>query len=93
MAVVGSIYAVSGGITVGNLQAFVRYIWQINQPLSQMTQLSTVIQSSFAAIERVFEILDEEEEIPDVENPVKIENVKGMLHLSMLILDTEKIQL
>ena len=77
MAVVGSIYAVSGGITVGNLQAFVRYIWQINQPLSQMTQLSTVIQSSFAAIERVFEILDEEEEIPDVENPVKIENVKG----------------
>ncbi|MDO0499134.1 ABC transporter ATP-binding protein/permease, partial [Clostridioides difficile] len=77
VAVVGSIYAVSGGITVGNLQAFVRYIWQINQPLSQMTQLSTVIQSSFAAIERVFEILDEEEEIPDVENPVKIENVKG----------------
>lgn len=77
VAVVGSIYAVSGGITVGNLQAFVRYIWQINQPLSQMTQLSTVIQSSFAAIERVFEILDEEEEIPDVENPVKIENVQG----------------
>ncbi|MDB0439138.1 ABC transporter ATP-binding protein [Clostridioides difficile] len=77
VAVVGSIYAVSGGITVGNLQAFVRYIWQINQPLSQMTQLSTVIQSSFAAIERVFEILDEEEEIPDIENPVKIENVQG----------------
>ncbi|MCC0729691.1 ABC transporter ATP-binding protein [Clostridioides sp. ZZV14-6048] len=77
VAVVGSIYAVSGGITVGNLQAFVRYIWQINQPLSQMTQLSTVIQSSFAAIERVFEILDEEEEIPDVENPIKIENVQG----------------
>ncbi|MCC0635081.1 MULTISPECIES: ABC transporter ATP-binding protein [unclassified Clostridioides] len=77
VAVVGSIYAVSGGITVGNLQAFVRYIWQINQPLSQMTQLSTVIQSSFAAIERVFEILDEEEETPDVENPVKIENVQG----------------
>nr|UWI49413.1 ABC transporter ATP-binding protein/permease [Clostridioides difficile] len=77
VAVVGSIYAVSGGITVGNLQAFVRYIWQINQPLSQMTQLSTVIQSSFAAIERVFEILDEEEEISDIENPVKIENVQG----------------
>lgn len=77
VAVVGSIYAVSGGITVGNLQAFVRYIWQINQPLSQMTQLSTVIQSSFAAIERVFEILDEEEEIPDAENSIKIEVVKG----------------
>lgn len=48
--------------------------------ISQMTQLSTVI-IFFAAIERVFEILDEEEKYLMLKNPVKIENVKEMLHL------------
>ena len=55
----------------------IRYIWQINQPLSQVTQLSSSIQSAFAAIERVFEILDEEEEIPDKVDSIKIENPSG----------------
>lgn len=77
IGVIGGIYAISGVITVGNLQAFIRYIWQINQPLSQVTQLSSTIQSAFAAIERVSEILNEEEEIPDPENSVKIENPRG----------------
>ena len=48
-----------------------------NQPLSQVTQLSSTIQSAFAAIERVFEILNEEEEISDPENPIKLENPRG----------------
>ncbi len=77
IGVIGGIYAISGVITVGNLQAFIRYIWQINQPLSQVTQLSSTIQSAFAAIERVSEILNEEEEIPDPENSVKLENPRG----------------
>ncbi|MEG1482318.1 ABC transporter ATP-binding protein [Clostridium sp.] len=77
MSIIGPIYAIRGIITVGNLQAFIRYIWQINQPLSQMTQLSSTIQSAFAAVERVFEILDEKEESKDPINPVKIEKVKG----------------
>ncbi|WP_461613455.1 ABC transporter ATP-binding protein [Clostridium sp. Marseille-QA1073] len=77
IGVIGGIYAISGVITVGNLQAFIRYIWQINQPLSQVTQLSSTIQSAFAAIERVSEILNEEEEIPDPKNSVKIENPRG----------------
>ena len=55
----------AGVITVGNLQAFIRYIWQINQPLSQVTQLSSAIQSAFAAVDRVFEFLNEEEEVED----------------------------
>ena len=77
IGVMGGINAIAGKITVGNLQAFIRYIWQINQPLSQVTQLSSAIQSAFAAVERVFEFLDEEEDIKDKENSIKLENPKG----------------
>lgn len=77
IGVLGAFYSVAGTLTVGNLQAFIRYIWQINQPLSQVTQLSSAIQAAFAAIERVFEILDEEEQIPDKKNFKKISDPKG----------------
>lgn len=77
VAILGSMTVIAGGITVGNLQAFIRYIWQINQPLSQVTQLSSAIQSAVAAANRVFEFLDEKEEIKDSETAVKLENPKG----------------
>ncbi|ELC8443160.1 ABC transporter ATP-binding protein [Clostridium perfringens] len=77
VGILGSMIVIAGGITVGNLQAFIRYIWQINQPLSQVTQLSSAIQSAVAAANRVFEFLDEKEEIKDPENAVKLENPKG----------------
>ncbi len=77
IGIVGAIFAISGAITVGNLQAFIRYIWQINQPLSQVTQLSSSIQSAVAAAIRVFEFLDEEEEVKDPKNAIKLENPKG----------------
>ena len=77
IGVMGAVFAIAGTITVGNLQAFIRYIWQINQPRTQVTQLSSAIQSAFAAIERVFEILNEEEQIPNKEDSIKIENPKG----------------
>lgn len=65
IAIMGALYALAGVIAVGQLQAFIRYIWQVNQPLSQMTQLSSAIQSSIAAIHRVFDFLDEAEETED----------------------------
>ncbi len=77
VGVTGASISIAGGITVGNLQAFIRYIWQINQPLSQVTQLSSSIQSAFAAAHRVFEFLEEEEETKELENPIKIKNPKG----------------
>ena len=77
IGVLGSIFAIAGSITVGNLQAFIRYIWQINQPLSQVTQLSSAIQSAFSAFDRVFEMLEEEEQEPDKENTIKLENPQG----------------
>ena len=77
VGILGAIYAISGIMTVGNLQASIRYIWQINQPISQITQLSAAIQSAVAAIERVFEILDEKEESPDKVDFIKLENPCG----------------
>lgn len=65
VAILGSFYVISGIIAVGQLQAFIRYIWQVNQPMSQITQLAGAIQSSIAAIHRVFEFLNEDEEIDD----------------------------
>ncbi|ABS39693.1 ABC transporter ATP-binding protein [Clostridium botulinum] len=67
VAIAGAFYAIGGIITVGQLQAFIRYIWQVNQPMSQITQLSSAIQSSVAAVHRVFEFLNEEEESEGVE--------------------------
>ena len=62
MAVMGSFYVISGVIVVGQLQAFIQYIWQVSQPMGNITHLSSVLQSASAAAKRVFEILDEEEE-------------------------------
>lgn len=77
VAVMGAFAVLAGSMTVGNLQAFMRYIWQINQPLSQVTQLSSAIQSAFAATARVFEFLDEEEEIAETAQPSRLENPQG----------------
>ena len=76
-AVIGSLFVLRGVISVGNLQAFVRYIWQVHTPLSQMTTLSSAVQSSLAATERVFAFLDEEEEEREVNKATHTMHVKG----------------
>lgn len=84
MSVLGSFFILQGVLSVGNLQAFIQYIWQISQPMGQITQLSAVLQSAFAATSRVFEFLDEPEEtqlgtlvqLPDkIEGKVSFEDV------------------
>ena len=77
VAVSGTVFVIQGMLTVGNLQAFIRYIWQCNEPLSQVAQLSAQIQAAFAGMKRIFEILDEPEEIPDPEPGTRISDVKG----------------
>lgn len=77
VSVLGAVFTVTGAITVGQLQAFIRYMWQLNEPLEQVAQLSASIQSAMAASARVFEFLTETEEVPEASNPVKIEDVKG----------------
>ena len=75
VAVMGSALIIQGLLTVGNLQACIQYVWQISQPMGQITQLSSVLQSASAATKRVFEILDEPEEVVnevDVPLPTEI---------------------
>ncbi|WP_315167302.1 ABC transporter ATP-binding protein [Metaclostridioides mangenotii] len=74
---VGSLNVISGSLSIGNLQAFIRYIWQINQPLSQVTQLSTIIQSAYSAINRVLEILEEEEMTEDTQTNEDVSKLQG----------------
>lgn len=77
VAIIGGILAYNGTITVGDIQAFIQYVRNLTQPISQLAQVSNMLQSMAAAAERVFEFLAEEEEAQTVENPVKIGRVKG----------------
>ncbi len=77
VAVSGSILAVKGTIEVGDIQAFIQYVKNFTQPITQVAQVSNMLQSMAAAAERVFEFLEEEEEEQIAENPVKIEDFKG----------------
>lgn len=65
----GAFLAVSGAITVGDIQAFMQYVRNFTQPITQLTQVSNMVQMLSAAAERVFEFLDEPEESPDAETP------------------------
>lgn len=76
-AVLGGFFAIAKKISVGNIQALLMYTRQFMQPLTQIAQISNILQSTIAAAERVFEVLDEEEEPKDSENPVKLSNVLG----------------
>ena len=77
ICILGGYYASKGTITVGNIQSFIQYMKQFTQPISQLANVSNVLQSTIAAAERVFEFLDEKEETPDTLNPASIENIKG----------------
>lgn len=78
VAVVGSIFAMDGVILIGQLQAFIRYIWQINEPLSQISNLSSQIQSAYAAMGRIVTLLDQKEET-ERESLKQLDNVKGQV--------------
>lgn len=77
VAISGSILAARGTITVGDIQAFIGYIRNFTNPITQLAQVSNMMQSMAAAAERVFEFLSEEEEIPDNESAVSADNIKG----------------
>ena len=65
----GAFLAISGAITVGDIQAFMQYVRNFTQPITQLTQVSNMLQMLSAAAERVFEFLDSEEEMPDAVTP------------------------
>ena len=77
VAVSGSMLAVAGVIKVGDIQAFIQYVKNFTQPITQIAQVSNMLQSMAAAAERVFEFLDEEEETADPAQPASLADVKG----------------
>ena len=77
VAVLGGVLAFRGVITVGDIQAFIQYVRNFTQPLTQIANISTVLQQTAAASERVFEFLSEAEEIPDTDTPVQLPAVRG----------------
>lgn len=77
VAVVGGMQVISGNIEVGDIQSFIQYVKSFTQPITQVAQVSNMLQSTAAAAERVFEFLGEEEEDLTVEHPVKLDHVEG----------------
>lgn len=77
VAISGGILAIHGVITIGDIQAFIQYVKQFTQPIQQIAQVMNQLQSMAAASERVFEFLEEEEEIQEIEHPVKLEQIDG----------------
>lgn len=77
VAIAGSFFAVSGVITVGDIQAFIQYVKNFTQPITQLAQVSNVLQLMAAASERVFEFLEEPEQEPDASPAPRSENEGG----------------
>lgn len=75
VALYGCLQVMYGNLLLGQLQAFIRYIWQINDPISQVSQLSSQIQSSFSAMSRLFMFL-EKENIKDIVSTNKIDEIQ-----------------
>lgn len=73
----GAIMAILGGLSIGMIQSFTQYLRQFSQPLTQVMQITNIIQSTGSAAARIFEFLDEEEEVKDTENPKFPEVLKG----------------
>ncbi|MEQ8196504.1 MAG: ABC transporter ATP-binding protein, partial [Clostridiaceae bacterium] len=77
VCVTGGYLATKKAIEVGDIQAFIQYMRQFSQPINQTANIANTIQSTVAAAERVFEVLDEEEEVPEVAEPKVLENPTG----------------
>ena len=77
ICILGGFLTLNGNIQVGDIQAFIQYVRQFTQPITQIANISNVLQQTAAAAERVFEFLEEEEEIPDPADPVSNENLEG----------------
>ena len=85
VAVVGGIMATQNGISLGDVQAFIQYSSQFTFPITQLANIMNVIQSAIASAERVFELLDEQEQVPEVVRPAVIKEPKGDVRFEHVI--------
>ena len=85
MAILGGWLAINGRLKIGDIQAFIQYVDQFNQPLVQVANIANILQSTAAAAERVFEFLDEPEEAVESNNLVKLSGVKGEVEFDNVV--------
>ena len=85
MAILGGWLAINGRLKIGDIQAFIQYVDQFNQPLVQVANIANILQSTAAAAERVFEFLDEPEEAVESNNLVKLSNAKGEVEFNKVV--------
>jgi ATP-binding cassette subfamily B protein len=79
VAILGAYLAIQKAITVGDIQAFIQYTRSFNQPIAQLANISNILQQTAAAAERVFEFLEESEEVEESQTPLKLEAVEGQV--------------
>ncbi|GAA1566846.1 ABC transporter ATP-binding protein [Kribbella hippodromi] len=77
IAVIGGLRVASGTMSLGDVQAFIQYSRQFTQPLTQVASMANLLQSGVASAERVFEVLDAEEQVPEDETPEKVTDARG----------------
>ena len=74
VCILGGYFAANGVISIGDIQAFIQYVRQFNQPITQVANITNILQQTAAAAERIFQFLDEEEEIPEAQNAITVNN-------------------
>lgn len=74
ICIVGGFLVINNGLSVGDIQAFIQYVRQFTMPLNQIANISNILQQTAAAAERVFEFLNETEEIPEIKNAITVNN-------------------
>jgi len=85
VSVVGGALAFRGLVNIGDIQAFILYVRQFNQPILQVANVANVLQSTAAAAERVFEFLAEEEEMKETKHPKKIKSIQGKVEFENVV--------
>jgi ATP-binding cassette subfamily B protein len=79
VSILGGYLTIKKTIEVGDIQSFIQYVRTFTQPMAQLAQVANLLQSTAASAERVFEFLEEEEEVQSAENPVPVESIEGAI--------------
>lgn len=90
VCVVGGVLVTEGAIQVGDIQAFIQYARQFSQPIMQAANIANIIQSTIASAERVFEVLDAEEELPEAVDAKGLESPRGNVQFENVTFGYEK---
>lgn len=92
IAVFGSRSVMTGVLSIGDMQAFIQYSKEWTRPIVQVADIANIIQSTIASAERVFQVLDEEDQVPETDNPIKLEHVKGKVEFKNVYFGYEEDQ-